>query len=166
MIKRKIFFSKFIESLGFTFIELLVTVSIVSLLAVVVAANYRSFTAKRSVRNVAEELKSYLVLAQKSAQAGKKTCDNAYLGTRIEIIPPLDCAIYSRCEGDELDEFMDCQFSDNNVVFENITGSNPLDFDTLGVPSDIFSVDVSRSDSSEIWSVVVDTSGIVSVNKI
>ena len=156
-----------LKCFGFTFIELLVVISIVTLLSVVVVANYRTFSSKRTVRNVAEELKGYLVLAQKSAQAGKKLCEGVYLGTEInvDITPPIiGCEISSLCEGDA-DPFLECKFSDQEVSFGLQGGSNPLEFDISGIPNDIFILDVSKSDSSETWTVSIDTSGMIDVSK-
>ncbi len=143
---------------GFTFIELLATVSIVTVLAVVVVANYRTFSAKRTVKNVAEELKGCFVLAQKSAQAGKKTCAGVYLGTQIRVSESAG-VIYSRCEGEVLGDIKACEFSDAEVVF---IGGDTINFNVYGIPDNVSIVDVEKSGVT--WQVLVDTSGVITVN--
>ena len=146
---------------GFTFIELLVVVSIVSLLSVVGVANYRTFSAKRTVRNVAEELKSCLVLAQKSAQAGKKFCSGTFTGVKVD--KSVDgWKIYSTCEGDEVEfsQSSPCKFSDPSVT---ISGNTPVNFDIKGIPGAVFTANVQND--STIWQVLVDTSGMIVVSQ-
>jgi prepilin-type N-terminal cleavage/methylation domain-containing protein len=60
--------------LGFTIIELLVTISIIAILFGLGAAKYNEFNRRQIIAQAANELKSNLILAQDKALSGEKDC--------------------------------------------------------------------------------------------
>ena len=69
---------------GFTFIELLITIVIMSILFTVGFSNFRGFASRQKIEAVTREIKADLRLAQQEAVAGKKPIDEV-TGTTIAV---------------------------------------------------------------------------------
>jgi len=90
--------------LGFTLIEIIVTVTIISIITAVGIASYNSFQKNQEIKTAAAELKNNLRFYQAKALAGEKPtyCDENYitlLGFRIDF-ETSQYSAYAVCKND------------------------------------------------------------------
>ena len=152
---------------GFTLIELLVTVALVGVIITIGIASYNNFNEKQEVKAAAEEIKSYVRLAQSKAINNEKDCgacqgadevcatsdDLALTGWYLNLSAP---RIYGVCDGVE---FGGEQFLSGSEVSIEADDLEVL-FLPLGQGTDLVNdleITVSKGDEEAVF--ILDPSG-------
>ncbi len=121
---------------GYTLLEVLISLSIISIIFVVGYAGFREFARRQALQAAARDVRGDLRLAQEQAFAGKKPSGcNTLSGFSFEIVDTLSYEVGAVCDNGsylvrekELPE---------GIVFEPIPSPNPVLFKVLGLGTNI-----------------------------
>ncbi len=150
------------SSFGFTFIELLISMSIMVLLFTVGLGSYREFTRRQQIDSIVREIKGDLRFAQQQAVVGQKPnvveCNNSDLvGYKVSpLTGRTGYQILAVCGSSEVfvkeNEYLD---SDIQISIPNVFTFNAL---AKGVSNDATIV-VEQVSSAQTTTISIDTNG-------
>jgi prepilin-type N-terminal cleavage/methylation domain-containing protein len=122
---------------GYTLIEILVVLTIISLLFAVGYANFRGFSQRQAVLDAAKEIQSDLRLAQQMALSGQLPADskcktsNTLNGYNFKIYSQQEYKIEANCTGGIVTS-KDVNLSSDTSISISPTSANPITFNILG----------------------------------
>lgn len=149
---------------GYTLVELMIVISITSLLIGIGASSYGQARDRQQGEAAGEAVVSTLLHHQQLAKIGNKDCDGKYLGQRITTSPPNRITATSICEGDEGTPIQSeipnissiTPVSINlNPLSQGITlPSDPLHLDFVSLNSKTYRISLTRSGTIEYKGIV------------
>lgn len=105
------------SSKGFSIIELLVVVSIISILTITSFAYYNNFTADKNLETETRKLSDVLNLARKKASSADATC-NPFNGYQVKIDSTIKYSLWQLCGIDGVDN---APIKSYDVVSDGVT---------------------------------------------
>jgi len=156
--------------LGYTLIEILVGLTIFSLVFLLGFAGYRQFARRQDIAGVARAIKGDIRLAQELALSGKKpaACTWALDGYQFIVIPPNRYEIRAICAlHTELEKTVTLSSGTTlSGLAPNFTPANTILFKTLGAGTNITagsttSITLSQSDTGNMQVITITAGGEV-----
>ena len=151
---------------AYTLIEILVTLTIIGILFTVGYANFRSFSQRQGVLNVAKSLQGDLRLAQQKALSGEKpndarcTSPNRLNGYGV-VFNASGYTVEADCNG-VMVSVKDVAFTSDISIVSPFPSPNPIIFKVLGNGTNIdtsTSITISQAGTTNKTSVVIDSGG-------
>ncbi|MBI2103911.1 prepilin-type N-terminal cleavage/methylation domain-containing protein [Candidatus Woesebacteria bacterium] len=133
---------------GYTLIEILVTMTIISIIFGAGYVAYRDFSRRQTLASAVRSVKADLRLAQEEALAGKKPQDGACTGTNtlegynFDVVPPDSYRIFVTCVGSTGGTVQTKSVSLSSGVTIAAGSVNPILFKVLGRGTNITSSSV------------------------
>lgn len=130
----------FLQSSGYSLIELLVSIAIMAIIFSVGIANYRSFARRQVLTNNVKSVQGDLRLAQQAALSGQMPADpqcngatNELKGFNFQIIDSTHYEIRANCTGGNATDALKSKVLDSGITFASpFPAPNPILFKVLG----------------------------------
>lgn len=153
---------------GFSFIEVLVSISIMALIVTVGLSNFRGFQRRKATDAVANQIRSDLRLAQEFAISSKKDCTLAadtYVGNKFIINDATHYSILSICNDGSADYTLPVPEKTNVEIVNSAnhtisTVGASIDFMVLArSPNNALTVTITNTSTGDTQTAAVSTSG-------
>ncbi len=150
--------------LGYTLVELMIVISIVSILIAIGASSYGRARDRQIGQAAGELLVAVLQQNQQLAKIGNKDCDGRFVGQRIVTTQPNIITATSVCEFDDGTPVQTeipnlTSITTTTIIFNPLTSgitlpSDPFQFDLVSINSNTYRVELSRSGTIEYKGLV------------
>jgi len=152
------------QHLGYTLIELMIVISIISILLLVGASAYGSARDRQIGQSAGELLVSVLQQNQQLAKIGNKDCDGKFIGQRVVTTQPNIVTSTSICEGGngtpkETEIPNIASITEATILFNPLSlginlASEPFQINLVSLNSNTYQVELSRSGTIEYMGLI------------